>query len=217
MKRLQEAGTVENTGFSGQSPARQMRLASRRSFKLRWKAASIVPQSLASGNLVSKMNLFLVSLVAALPGGVLSYILATNFIFSADKMEGMVQIVSGFTLAMSALVTVLPFGILIFGPKAEPKPAAAPAAKKESPSSTSQAEVSIVEEPGSEVIIPTRDSDEYEVSATESDLPALEGGDDDFQTEAEMQAIDFDERFADEELDIEQEDKPKGKGKGRKR
>jgi hypothetical protein len=152
------------------------------------------------------MNLFLASLVAAIPAGVLSYVLASNFIFAADKMEGMLQIVSGFTLAMSALVTVLPFGILIFGPKTEPAPEPV---KKETPSSASQAEVSIVEEPGSEVVIPARDSSEYEITATESEMAAFDG-EDDFQTEAEMDAVDFDESFVDEDFE---DDSPKGRKK----
>ena len=163
-------------------------------------------ESDASGERVSKLNLFFVSLVAAVPGGVLSYFLVTNFLTRADQMESMLQIVSAVTLALSALVTLLPFGILIFGPKTEEPEAPA---KTEKEAAKSQAEVAVVEAPESEVVIPARDSAEFEVTdpemgafvgeehfETEAEMPAFEA-DEEFQTEAELESVDFDEDFGD--------------------
>ncbi len=59
------------------------------------------------------------------------------------------------------------------------------------------------------MVIPARDSSEYEITATESEMAAFDG-EDDFQTEAEMDAVDFDESFADEDFE---DDSPKGRKK----
>lgn len=167
---------------------------------------------------MSKINLFLVSLVAAIPGGVLSTILAMNFLTSADKMEGMMQLLTAATLGLSVLVTVLPLGILIWGAKTEKPAVAIKKDAKEAAASPSQAEISVAEEQVSDVVIPARDSGEFDV--TDPEMAAFEDGssvdDDAFATEAELASADFDEDFGDFEEEEIEEPKPKKKKKGKR-
>ncbi|MDA1013815.1 MAG: hypothetical protein O3A00_05100 [Planctomycetota bacterium] len=72
------------------------------------------------GAIVGKIPLFFVSLVASIPGGYLSYVLVMVFLDRAEKMSTAFQVIAGVTLAFSALVTVIPFFILIFTPKKAP-------------------------------------------------------------------------------------------------
>lgn len=59
----------------------------------------------------------LTSLVAAIPAGVLSYLLVMVFLNRADSLTTMTQVLVGLTLLCSVLVTLMPFGILVFGGK----------------------------------------------------------------------------------------------------
>lgn len=162
---------------------------------------------------MSKLNLILVSLVAAIPAGILSTVLALNFLNSADKMEGMLQLISAVTLGLSVLVTVLPLGILIFGAKDEKPVTETKASKKDAGEPVSQAEVSVVEEGAmSSVVIPTRDTGDFEI--TDPEMAAFESGDDDFVGAHEMESADFGEEFAD--FGDEEEEAPKKKKKGKR-
>lgn len=69
---------------------------------------------------MGKLPLFFVSLVASIPGGYLSYVLVMVFLERAERMSTAFQVIAGVTLACSALVTVIPFFILIFTPKKAP-------------------------------------------------------------------------------------------------
>ncbi len=71
---------------------------------------------------MSRLSLMLVSLVAAIPAGYLSYELVMTFVNRAENMVTMLHVLAGTTLAMGALLTLMPIGILLFGPKTE-KPA----------------------------------------------------------------------------------------------
>ncbi|MEX2286519.1 MAG: hypothetical protein WD648_05465 [Planctomycetaceae bacterium] len=117
---------------------------------------------------MSKTGLFLVSLVAAIPAGFLAVLLALDFLNRAEQMETMLKVVSIATLLASAPVMLLPFGILIFGPKAEPEPEEVAAA---SAADVSKADVAVVAEPESEVIISP--SDEFKTDAS-ADFAAAE-------------------------------------------
>lgn len=66
---------------------------------------------------MGKIQLFFVSLVGAVPGGYVSYILISVFLDRAEKMSTAMQVIAGTSLALSGLVTVLPFFVLIFTPK----------------------------------------------------------------------------------------------------
>lgn len=87
---------------------------------------------------VNKTNLALVSLIAALPAGVLAFLLVSTFLssFEVVSQSGILTVVTGLTLALGSLVTLMPVAIMIFGPKSE-KPA------KEKPSKASESVVAV--------------------------------------------------------------------------
>lgn len=60
-----------------------------------------------------------VSLIAAVPGAFMAYLLVMAFVNRFESMAGMFRIVSGLTLLVSAFLTVLPIGIIVFWPKTE--------------------------------------------------------------------------------------------------
>ncbi len=66
---------------------------------------------------MGKISLFFVSLVGAVPGGYVSFVLVKVFLDRAEKMSTAMQVIAGSALALSGLVTVLPFFVLIFTPK----------------------------------------------------------------------------------------------------
>ena len=63
---------------------------------------------------MSKGALTLTSLVAAIPGGFLTYLTIMAFINYTDKMVTMLQVVTGVTLVISLLMALAPFAILLF-------------------------------------------------------------------------------------------------------
>jgi len=69
---------------------------------------------------VGKIGLTLASLVAAIPAGFLSYLMVATFLTRANKMDTPFQVLAGGTLAIGALLTLLPLGVLIFV-RSEPK------------------------------------------------------------------------------------------------
>lgn len=61
------------------------------------------------------------SLVGAVPAGFLTYFMIATLLNRNEDIDvTMLQVLVWVTLSMSTLVTVLPIGILIFGPKTEP-------------------------------------------------------------------------------------------------
>lgn len=70
---------------------------------------------------VGRTQRALTSLVAAIPAGFLAYSLVMVFLDRADRLTTIMQVMVGLTLACAALVTLMPFGLLIFsGKKATP-------------------------------------------------------------------------------------------------
>lgn len=55
------------------------------------------------------------SLVAAVPAGILCALLVMVFLNHAENLKTMTQALVGGTLVVTAVVTLLPFGVLIFG------------------------------------------------------------------------------------------------------
>lgn len=55
------------------------------------------------------------SLVAAVPAGILCALLVMVFLNHAENLKTMTQALVGGTLMVTAVVTLLPFGVLIFG------------------------------------------------------------------------------------------------------
>jgi hypothetical protein len=76
---------------------------------------------------VGKTQRALTSLVAAIPAGVLTYLLVMVFLSRADTLKTMTMIVAFLTLACAMLVTLMPIGLLVLGgrkTKSDDKPAA---------------------------------------------------------------------------------------------
>ena len=68
---------------------------------------------------MSKLGLASVSLIAAIPGGILTALLVMTFLKNSENLSGMMWAVSVPTLLTSVLVAVLPVGVLLFGPKTD--------------------------------------------------------------------------------------------------
>ncbi|MCA9069041.1 MAG: hypothetical protein KDA84_08970 [Planctomycetaceae bacterium] len=71
---------------------------------------------------VYKKSLSAASLVVAIPGAFLGYLLVMAFLQTPgfDNMAGFFKIISGLSLSLATLMVLMPLVILIFGPKAEP-------------------------------------------------------------------------------------------------
>lgn len=63
---------------------------------------------------MTKAALMGTSLVAAIPGGFLAYLTIRAFVYHAEKMATMLQVVTGTTLVFSVLMALAPFAILLF-------------------------------------------------------------------------------------------------------
>ena len=70
---------------------------------------------------MSKLHLPLMSLVAAIPAGFLTYLLVMAFLNHAEAMSTTLLGVAGLTVLLSAALTIMPIGALIFGPKGASK------------------------------------------------------------------------------------------------
>ena len=75
---------------------------------------------------MTKLNLILTSLVAAIPAGLLAYLIVSVFLNFGLKGT-MMTVLAGGTLATAVIVAVLPIGIAIFQPKHAVAAVAAPA------------------------------------------------------------------------------------------
>ena len=63
---------------------------------------------------MTKNRLILMSIVAAIPAAILSFLIIFAFLADAENMPGMLYVINGLTLLLSAFVTVLPVGIMLF-------------------------------------------------------------------------------------------------------
>lgn len=152
-----------------------------------------------------------VSLVAAIPAGFLAALLVMAFLNHAENLRMMTQILVGGTLLVTAMVVLMPFGILIFGGKKSA--AKAPAGKKagKAAGAGSDAEMSSDEyaDPEAaeetETVVFSGDESEYLQDADESDyLDTDDLGDDDML-------------LSDDEILIDDEDEPTAKKKKKKK
>ena len=64
---------------------------------------------------MNKTQASLVSLVAAVPGGLLAYGMIMSFLHYSDKSPLSLKVISGMSLVMGLLLALLPFAILAFG------------------------------------------------------------------------------------------------------
>lgn len=146
----------------------------------------------------------LTSLVAAIPAGFLAYSLVMVFLNRADSLTTIMQLLVGVTLACAALVTLMPFGLLIFSGKksatADDGKAAASRASVEDDIEAAEgvemAEGADVEEVDDEA------SDAFDIDDSDADVMA--DSDDEISGPAssmdELDSVDFD--------DDEDEEKP---------
>ena len=158
---------------------------------------------------MGKTQRALTSLIAAIPAGVLSYLLVMVFLSKADSLKTITQVLAGTTLLCSGLVTLMPFGLLIFGGK---KAAADDEGKTAGKKSDVDDEDVDVEDEGVEAVSDLEEVEETEegddsasaFDVEESDADIMADSDDDLSGPAssldEIESVDFD--------DEEEEEKP---------
>tara|TARA_R100001132_G_C3275139_1_gene97802 strand:- start:3307 stop:3810 length:504 start_codon:yes stop_codon:yes gene_type:complete len=167
---------------------------------------------------VSKLQLPLISLIAAIPGGFLAYLLVMAFLNHAESMSTMLLAVAGTTLLMSAVLVLMPIGALIFGPKG--------GAKKKAKGKDSEAADSFDEdEAGDEELVSDSaaelsgefeddelgdDFDETDDDSFES-AGDLEIGDDFDDAEVSGQLSDSEFDFADDDYEFDEDDEEENK------
>lgn len=181
---------------------------------------------------MSKIGLFLTSLVAAIPGGFMAYLMVMAFLNHSGGPSMWTKALAGMLLCIGGLLGVLPVGILLFaGPKTEKRPKE----PKEKPgkkveSGEVEAESGEVEADSGEVEAELEEVDEGEpaVATTDKNLVVVDedefamtgemvageeeaGGDDfdsgdDFETDAAL--VDSDDM-----LEVEEDEPKKGKKK----
>ena len=137
---------------------------------------------------MNKLSLAAVSLVAAIPAGVLAVLMTLAFLRHAEHMKTSLLVLAGLTLAISALVTVMPLGILIFGSKEKQKSKADQATPDDADNSADdQGPDSFAE------------SDEPQSSDSKADIETAEGED-----EEDLEVVDDEDfGFSDDDFDME--------------
>lgn len=153
---------------------------------------------------MSRLSAVLVSLVAAVPGAALAYLMVTAFLgASADNMSGTLMGLAAATLGASALMAVLPVGIFLFTPK--PKAASEEPEPFAEVPDEQQGAVAVGDEEGLEV------DEDFEAAETEpGTADELDFTEDDFGTEEDDDEFDFGEVDMVEEgedFDFEDEEK----------
>ena len=147
---------------------------------------------------MTKLGFTMTSLVAAIPGGFLCYFLIMVFLSKIENMNLMHQILAGGTLLIALLVTLIPFGVLVFFKSAP-----------QTESDTPQAGTSTIEE-DEEDLIEEDDDDSFEddegaeVDSFESDGEIAEATDDFDDEESDEFAFD-DDMVAEAEAEAEDE------------
>ncbi len=68
---------------------------------------------------MSKKGFVLLSLVGAIPGGFLTFLLVEMFVKHAEKTTGMILTIAGITLVPSFALVLIPFAIVVFAAKDE--------------------------------------------------------------------------------------------------
>ncbi len=131
---------------------------------------------------MSKLQLPLMSLVAAIPGAYLTYLLVMVFLNHAEAMPAALTGIAGLTLLLSAFLVVMPIGAMIFGPKG---------ASKKKKKGKGQPE--------------DEDKDDDSAAELSDEFIAEDDGDDEFSSEDEF-AVDDDDDFSDGGISAELSD-----------
>lgn len=133
-------------------------------------------------------------MVAAIPAGLLAYLLVMVFLTKADGLPMILQILVGLTLACAALVALMPIALLIFGGKKAPKADADKSSAKSGKAANDDddEEVEAVEE--------IEDAGDEEASAfdiEESDADIMADSDEEITSNDssldEIESVDFDD------------------------
>ena len=170
---------------------------------------------------VGKLSYAAMSLVGAIPAGFLSFVMIRTFLNRTETLTTALTVLTGFTLAVSAFVTLLPVGILIFSPKPQETETDDEADSSDESSDDSSAADQVVEdlepaddefgdEADDEVVVAAGDEldvdDEFEVEDFGEDMEVVEDED-----EEDIFAEGDDDEFGDIDFDdFEDEDDKKG-------
>lgn len=149
---------------------------------------------------MSKLQLPLMSLVAAIPGAYLTYLLVMAFLNHAEAMSTTLLGVAGLTLLLSGFLVLMPLGALIFGSKG---------ASKKKGKDEDSFETEAVDEDEDDMISDSAAelSDEFEDDEFEEDDDALASGDDlDFDEADEVSDSEVSGEISDDEFDFEDDD-----------
>jgi len=92
---------------------------------------------------VSKLQLMLASLAAAVPGGILSYFLVMSFIQYGGGPNVSYQALSALSLVVALAGTLSPIAILLFYSSGEEKPAKTPPPEKAAPAGDDEGEAEL--------------------------------------------------------------------------
>ena len=141
---------------------------------------------------VSKISYASLALIAAVPGGYLSYLLVMTMLDNFGKMPGMFKILSCAILACSALMTVMPIGIMIFVRDEETATDDEAVDEIEDVEEVENVEVAeTIDEEVEEAPVEAFDSDEVEVTDTDQVEYDLDSGELDQSKSVEIEAGDL--------------------------
>jgi hypothetical protein len=164
---------------------------------------------------VGRTQRALTSLIAAIPAGFLSYLLVMVFLKQADSLNTTLKVIVGVSLLCAAIITLMPFGLLIFGGKKSVSSDEKPSRGKSDDLDEDLEDVAEVDEDGESVEGADEelaesssfdmDDDDADVMADSDDAISTISGNDSSLDEIET-ADDFEDAFEDED-----EPKPKKK------
>ncbi|MCH9652316.1 MAG: hypothetical protein K0U86_17190 [Planctomycetes bacterium] len=151
---------------------------------------------------MSKLQLPLMSLVAAIPAGFLTYLLVMAFLNHAEAMSTTLLGVAGLTLLLSAVLTIIPIGALIFGPKGDSKKKEKSKGKDLGEADSAEADDDLVPDSAAEL------SDEFGVDEyeTEEEDELASGDDLDFGESDEFSDSEISSEFEDDDFGFEEDD-----------
>jgi len=127
---------------------------------------------------VNRTGLVLVSLIIAIPGAFLTVLMVMNFLQRSSDLSGMLLVLSGLTLLVSALVALAPVGILVFIPKGKTEDEEEGSEEKRTASEELSAIVEQAENFGEDLA-----AEEFEPESDDTETEVLEDqnqGDEDF-------------------------------------
>jgi hypothetical protein len=154
---------------------------------------------------VTKLQVMLTSLVAAIPGALLAYFMVMVFLNFGGGSSGFFKGLAGVSLLLGAMLALMPVGILVFaGPKSEkkkPKPKPADGDESETEAiADSGDEVAAVADSGDDLAVAEEDAD-----ADEDDVDRT-GETIEFQTDEAMAAAEDEGEVDAEAADLESTD-----------